>query len=94
MVASAFSNSPEQWSIEMNDKLAEHFSSYDLDIKAELVEALKNRCLLWYKNLTETKFYEGLALIVLSIIGLIREIQFSKLKKIVKESKDSSLRPE
>lgn len=80
-VASVFSCLPEQWSIKMDDRLTDRVS--DFDVKRELITALQKRA-SFEDGLYVQNFWEGIVLIVLSIIGLIRENKIGKLKKSIK----------
>jgi len=78
-VASTLSRSPDEWSIQMDDGMASRLSHHD--VKAELVTALQTRA-AFRSEIYKQSLWEGLALIVLSIIGLVRERHMQKLKRI------------
>ena len=80
-VASVLSSSPEQWSVEMNEELTTRFSNFD--VKKELATALQKRA-SFRNGIYIQSFWEGLVLIVLSIVGLIRESKIEKLRKTIK----------
>lgn len=74
-VASTLSRSPNEWSIRIDDGMASRLSRYD--VKAEVVTALETRA-AFRDGIYRQNLREGLALIVLSIIGLVRERQMQR----------------
>ena len=78
-VASMLSRAPDEWSIQMEDRMTSRLSHHD--IKAEIVAALHARS-VFVDDIYKQNLWEGLALIALSVIGLIREQQMLKLKRI------------
>jgi hypothetical protein len=84
--ASVLFRSPESWTISMNDALSFQLSHHD--VKTELVTALEKRA-SFRNEIYSQSLWQGLALIVLSFIGLIREKKIDKMKKKNSKSTDT-----
>ena len=83
-IASVLSELPATWTISLDSNVAQRLSHYA--VKDELVKALEKRCK--YESKDNTWFgISGTALIVLSIIGLIRERKISASKKTTDTTK-------
>ena len=78
-VASTLSQAPDRWSVKIDDTLRGRLSYRD--VKTELITALQKRA-SFRNEIYKQSLWGGLALIALSVIGLIRERQIRKLKKI------------
>ena len=86
-VAGTLSGRPEQWSLTVDEDLGHHLSRYDL--KTEVTTALDKRS-RFVSEIYKQSLLEGLALIVLSVVGLVRERTIHKLKKIEPEVRQVS----
>lgn len=89
-VASTLSRSPDEWSVQMNESMASRLSHHD--VKAELVTALHTRA-AFRNEIYKQSLWEGLALIALSVVGLVRERRMQKLKRIEQTSGGDGLKP-
>ena len=78
-VAGALSRAPDQWSIQVDEDMTRLLSHYDL--KKELTTTLQKRA-SFPSDIYKHSLWEGLVLIAVSVIGLIREKGIQKLKKI------------
>ena len=77
-VASALSRSPSDWSVTLDDSLKSRLSHYE--VKAELVTALQKRA-TFRSGVYSQSMWEGVALIALSVVGLVREKKIDRMKK-------------
>ena len=74
-VAKELSQSPDQWSLQLNENTKNKLSDYD--VKGLLLITLKRRA-NFIRNIQYQFLWFGLACIFFSIIGLIREKQINK----------------
>ena len=77
-VAGTLSSAPEHWSLHLDERLSDHLSP--LDVKSQVITALKHRA-AFQSGIYKQDFRQGVTLIILSLIGLFREWQITKLKK-------------
>ena len=80
VVALALSRSPDGWSVSMNDAGQNSLSRYD--VKRELTAALHKRTVLGTQIRAYTVWFD-LGLMVLSIVGLLRERKIDRLAKLI-----------
>jgi hypothetical protein len=83
-VASVLSRSPDQWTITVDDALTNRLSNHD--VKQDTVAALSKRAAFRGDIYTQS-LWEGTALIILSVIGLIRERKIRKMNKMIEQSR-------
>ena len=80
VVALVLSRSPDDWSVSMNDAGRNSLSTYN--VKRELTAALHKRTVLGAQLRAYTVWF-GLGLIVLSIVGLLRERKIDRWAKLI-----------
>ena len=83
-VASLLSHSPDRWTITVDASLEKTFPNHD--IKQALVTALSKRA-RFVSDIYMQSFWEGTVLIILSIIGLIREQKIRKMTKTIESAR-------
>lgn len=82
-LASTLACEPDEWSIQLSDRLRDHLSLLDLHVKPELVTALRIRASLESNMFHATVFPVCLAVIAFSIVGLIREKRIERFRQTV-----------
>ena len=81
-VASVLSKSSDHWTITVDNTLTNFLPNHD--VKKDVTLALSRRA-LFAKDIYTQSFWEGTVLIILSLIGLIREHKIGKMKKIIEQ---------
>ena len=83
VIASVMSRSPSHWTITVDNTLTNFFANVDVNQAVAL--ALSKQAVV-SKEFYKRSFWEGAGLIVLSVIGLIRERKIRKMKKLIEQS--------
>src|SRR6266404_4181563 len=83
LVASVLSQAPTDWELCLDDGLKTRLARYD--VKSALVSTLKKRA-SFRSQVYSQSFCGGAGLIVLAVIGLIRERRIDKMQKIIEQT--------
>ncbi len=79
-VASALARSPDSWTISLDNALQARLANYE--VKQELTAVLHKRA-GFRKQIYAQNFWLGAILILLSIIGLVRERKIGRMRKLI-----------